>query len=145
MIEMRHHKIFCFKLTPALLPDFLFEKVHLKILKLFHFYRGRTEAQACNKCQMVAHEVKDIELNREIFDIDDEATENPSVSGQNEPETEMALHRDEISSSPTPPAAALNSNKGQLISEENCGVLNVPKTAKKNLINFCPSIQRVFQ
>ena len=143
---MRHHKIFCFKFTPALLPDFLLEKVHLEILKFFHFYRGRTEAQACNKCQMVAHEVKDIELNREIFDIDDEATENPSASGLNEPETEMALHRDGISSSPTPPAAAviavaaaLNSNKGQLISEENCGVLNFPKkTHTKNSTNFCP-------
>ena len=83
---------------------------------------------------MVAHEVKDIELNREIFDIDDEATENPSASGLNEPETEMALHVDGISSSPTPPAAAviavaaaLNSNKGQIISEGNCGVLNFPK------------------
>ena len=83
---------------------------------------------------MVAHEVKDIELNREIFDIDDEATENPSVSGLNEQETEIALHRDGVSSSPTPPAAtviavaaALNSNKGQIISESNCSVLNFPK------------------
>ena len=96
---------------------------------------------------MVAHEVKDIELNREIFDIDDEATENPSASALNEPETEMALHRDGISSSPTPPAvaviavaAALNSNKGQIISEGNCGVLNFPKKTQKNLTNFCPSI-----
>ena len=96
---------------------------------------------------MVAHEVKDIELNREIFDIDDEATENPSVSGLNEQETEIALHRDRVSSSPTPPAAtviavaaALNSNKGQIISEANCSVLNFPK--KKNAIfftNLCPS------
>ena len=89
---------------------------------------------------MVAHEVKDIELNREIFDIDDEATENTSASGLNEPETEMALHGDGISSSPTPPAAAviavaaaLNSNKGQLISEGNCGVLNFPKKTTQKI------------
>ena len=32
------------------------------------------EGHACNKCQVVAQEVKDMELNREIFDIiDDEA------------------------------------------------------------------------
>ena len=121
------------------------EKYIQNFWNFFHFYRGRTEAQACNKCQMVAHEVKDIELNREIFDIDDEATENTSVSGLNEPETEMALHGDGISSSPTPPAAAviavavaLNSNKGQLISEENCGVLNFPKKTHKKFDKFLP-------
>ena len=34
------------------------------------YYRGRTEAQACKKCQVIAAEVQDMELNREIFDID---------------------------------------------------------------------------
>ena len=100
---------------------------------------------------MVAHEVKDIELNREIFDIDDEATENTSASGLNEPETEMALHGDGISSSPTPPAAAviavaaaLNSNKGQLISEGNCGVLNFPKKYSNNFDSANLGILLVF-
>ena len=40
------------------------------------------EGHACNKCQVVAQEVKDMELNREIFDIiDDEAL--PEVKENN--------------------------------------------------------------
>ncbi len=48
--------------------------------------RGRTEAQACNKCQVVAHEVKDMELNREIFDIDDDAGPDPEANEAEVPE-----------------------------------------------------------
>ena len=67
---------------------------------------------------MVAHEVKDMELNREIFDIDDEAPEDPSQL--NEPETEIDSHVP----SPAPPevgviVAKLNSNKEKVdVSEE---------------------------
>ena len=41
----------------------------------FLTFRGRTEAQACKKCQVIAAEVQDMELNREIFDIDDHPDE----------------------------------------------------------------------
>ena len=48
----------------------------LKIqISLIRFFRGRTEAQACKKCQVIAAEVQDMELNREIFDIDDHPDE----------------------------------------------------------------------
>ena len=40
------------------------------------------EGHACNKCQVVAQEVKDMELNREIFDIIDDET-LPEVNENN--------------------------------------------------------------
>ena len=77
---------------------------------------------------MVAHEVKDMELNREIFDIDDEATEDPSQL--NGPEPEMDSHVP----SPAPPEvgvilAKLNSNKEKVdlsAEEEIIQVLDCP-------------------
>jgi hypothetical protein len=81
---------------------------------------------------MVAHEVNDMELNREIFDIDDEATEDPSLLNTG-PETEMSSHRDKTDPSPTPPVELLNlghnSNKEKVdlsAEEEMIQVLDCP-------------------
>ena len=52
------------------------------------------EGHACNKCQFVAQEVKDMELNREIFDIvDDEAL--PEANENNTEEFKMKFENDE--------------------------------------------------
>ncbi len=52
--------------------------------------RGRTEAQACNKCQAVAEEVKDIEQNKEFFDIDT-PTNEPIEDKEEEEEPEEMI------------------------------------------------------
>lgn len=63
-----------------------------------HDCRGRTEAQTCNKCQVVAEEVKDMELNREMFDIDEPiADESPPTEDELEEEEDeeaIKLHED---------------------------------------------------